>query len=64
MAHGGRITKIEGDEFEMVMPLNNAQTLPNGKRIRYLMPKGGVPIFMGKDASEKLEAMRRKGLIN
>ncbi|KKR33130.1 MAG: hypothetical protein UT64_C0014G0013, partial [Candidatus Falkowbacteria bacterium GW2011_GWF2_39_8] len=63
MAHGGRITKIEGNRFEMVLPLKDVQVLPNGKKIRYVYPAGGVPIYLGKDAIEKIDALRRKGLI-
>lgn len=63
MAHGGRITKVEGDRFEMVLPFKDGQILPNGKKIRYVYPAGGVPIFYGKDAVEKIEAMKRKGLL-
>lgn len=63
MAHGGRITKIEGNRFEMVLPLQDEQVLPNGKKIKYIYPAGGVPIYFGKDAIEKINALRRKGLI-
>ena len=32
----------------------------SGKKIRLFMPKEGLPIFVGKDLKEKLEAKNRK----
>ena len=36
--------------------------LPNdlGKQIRLVMPKDGVPVFLGKDAVEKFAALNRQ----
>jgi len=31
-----------------------------GKKIRFILPKNGVPVYLGKDAIEKLEAEKRK----
>lgn len=31
-----------------------------GKTVRFILPKGGIPIVLGRDAVEKLRAERRK----
>lgn len=31
-----------------------------GKTVRFFMPKGGIPIMLGRDAIEKMHAVRRK----
>jgi hypothetical protein len=32
-----------------------------GKRVRFFLPKDGIPMFLGKDAHEKIAALKRKG---
>ena len=32
-----------------------------GKRVRFFMPRAGIPIFYGKDAVEKIASLKRKG---
>lgn len=34
-----------------------------GKQIRILTPKIGVPVYLGKDAEEKLDALKKRGKI-
>ena len=34
-----------------------------GKKIRFFVPKDGIPIYLGKDAVEKLEALKRQGVL-
>lgn len=31
-----------------------------GKIIKFVMPEGGIPIYLGKDAKEKMEALKKK----
>lgn len=40
-----------------------AQAAARGKRVRFFLPKGGVPVFLGKDAVERMEALKRKGVL-
>ncbi len=32
----------------------------SGKIIRFIVPKGGIPIYPGKDLKEKIEALKKK----
>ncbi len=32
-----------------------------GKRVRFFLPKEGIPMLLGKDAQEKIAALKRKG---
>lgn len=32
-----------------------------GKRVRFFMPRAGIPVFYGKDAVEKIASLKRKG---
>lgn len=34
-----------------------------GKKIRIFMPKSGLPVYLGKDMIEKLDAEKKKGNI-
>jgi hypothetical protein len=43
---------------EMKKKLEEAEK--NGQEIRFILPPGGAPVFLGKDALEKLEADKRK----
>lgn len=55
--------------FKITMPLGKGlqevidKVAARGKKVRFFMPKDGVPIFLGKDAIEKIDALKRKGKL-
>jgi len=54
--------------FEIAIPSEGLaevieQAKAKGKIVRFFIPRAGIPIFLGKDAIEKMESLKRKGLL-
>lgn len=62
--NGGLVAKENG-EIEMGFELDHNEIRhllkkANKKRLRIVLPEGGVPIFLGPDAIEKMKALEKK----
>lgn len=59
----------EGDTFEASMPLMDGlqevidKAAARGKKVRFFIPKSGIPVYLGKDAVEKIDALKRRGKL-
>lgn len=75
-ANSGKVNKVftrtdkfktndEGDveiEFQLPPEIKKIyeEAKRNGQKIEFILPPGGIPVFLGKDAIEKMEADKRK----
>lgn len=68
---GGRVYSRDiniskNDEFTFSVPLGKElaelieKAKKEGKQVRLIMPKSGLPIFLGQDAVENIKARKRK----
>ncbi len=58
-------TDDEGDvqiEFQLPPEIKKIyeEAKKNGQEIKFILPPGGIPVFLGDDAIEKIEADKRK----
>jgi len=68
--HSGLTPNPDGKTFHFSMPLSKdlkekvefARRI--GKEPRFIIPKGGIPVYLGKDSIEKIESLKKKGLLN
>ena len=63
-----KITDSLAGTFQITIPLDGleevvAKAEAKGKRVRFFVPKNGIPILLGKDAIERMEALKRKGRL-
>lgn len=61
-----KVTDGEKTTVEFHVPLTGMEDVikkakESGKTVRIWMPRSGIPIFLGTDAKEKIEALKRKG---
>lgn len=67
--YNNSIKKLDDGGIEIALPIldglqevvENAKA--KGKRVRFFLPKNGIPMFLGKDGQEKAKALKRKGLL-
>lgn len=55
---GGRFTTVFPPPPELKRVIDEAKV--KNKRINFIMPEGGAPVFLGKDTVEKIKAEKRK----
>lgn len=67
--YNNSIKKLEDGNFRVELPMLEGlqevveKAKAKGKRVRFFIPKKGLPMLLGEDAQEKVKALKRQGRL-
>lgn len=67
-AYSTDIKKMDGDTFRLIFHNPEIEKIiekaeKEGKKVRFIMPKDGIPVYLGKDASEFIKSKRWQEIL-